>query len=253
MEDHIYKTIALYLKDYIISSPSYKAVYTEEQRALIELLFSAFDAGVDPKGIINKKGEKTILELLGLDLSNIPSFASEKVAVELENPPIKIDTSEVICRSFSNHKDLSDDYNYANPVHQYTCSHKDVAGNLCVLPARQSRCPYYSPDFNLHATYTLVQNSDVYFNVYKHRSVSGFSVYTVYDNKNNLIHNLSYDANTVYDNSKEDFNTELESIVLQTYSYVEKDPKFNYVYHNQKPEVLNDSSKSYIATLVSIS
>jgi hypothetical protein len=253
VQDDIYKTIALYLKDYVISSPSYKAVYNEEQRALIELLYSAFDAKVDPNGIINAKGKKTIFDLLSLDLDSLPPFASEKLATDLQNPPIKIDTTQVICRSFSNHKDLSDDYNYANPVHQYTCSHKVVDGNICVLPSRQSRCPYYSPDFNLHATYTLVQNSEVYFNVYKHRSVSGFSVYTIYDNKNNLIHNLSYDSNTVYDNSKEDFNDELESIVLQTYSYVDKDAKFYYRYHNQKSEVLNDSSKSYIATLVSIS
>ena len=57
----------------------------------------------------------------------------------------------------------------------------------------------------------------------------------------------------MYDHTKKDFNSELESIVLQNYSFIDKDAEFNYVYHNQKSEVIQDNSNSYIATLVSIS
>ena len=257
MDDYyIHASIASYLKNSIILTSGYQAIYNEEERILIELLFTALDANIDPRGVLTSAASKKVYDLLGIDLNDLSAFDSSNVNTSnSDNSPkdIQLNTKQIFCSSFSNNKDLSDAYEYANPVSQYTCSHHDIVGHLCVVPNRQDRCPFYTADFRHFATYTLVQNSQVYFNIYRHRATTGLTVYTIYDNDNNLIHNLSYDASTVYDHTKKDFNSELESIVLQNYSFIDKDAEFNYVYHNQKSEVIQDNSNSYIATLVSIS
>jgi hypothetical protein len=256
VNNDIYAPIASYLKNNIILDPDYKANYNEEERILIELLFTSLDANIDPTSIITQVGSKTIDDILGININYLSMFDPSNVNVSnSDNSPkdIQLNKKQIFCSSFSNHKDLSEAYEYANPVSQYTCSHDEIIGHLCVVPNRQDRCPFYSPDFYHFATYSLVEDSQVYFNIYRHRATTGLTVYTIYDNDNNLIHNLSYDASTVYDHAKKDFNSELESIVLQNYSFINKNAKFNYIYHNQKSEVIQDNSNSYIATLVSIS
>jgi len=255
-----YQSIANYLKDKIISSPNYENNFTEDQRNIIDLTYAALEAGYNPNKVLSNYGLEKFNELFGINFNGIASISNlESTTVDVESTTVdvqevKLNHKEIICSSFSLNKDVSNLYNYANPVPQTTCSHDLVANHICVIPNRQDRCPYYTPDFQHFATYTLAQNSKVYFNVYRHRATTGFTVYTIYDNDNNLVHNLSYDASTVYDHAKKDFNSELESIVIQAYSYILADAKFDCAYHNQsQQEVKVDNSNSYIATLVSIS
>jgi len=250
------QSIADFINNTIISSPNYQQDFTEDERNTIELTFSALQSGYHPTKILSPYGIEKFNELFGIDFGDINNLASlsqlQPTTVDVKE--VKLNHKEVICSSFSMNKDVSSLYNYANPVPQTTCSHDLVTNHICVSPARQDRCPYYTPDFQHFATYTLTQNSKVYFNLYRHRSTTGFTVYTIYDNDNNLVHNLSYDPSIVYDHAKKEFNSELESIVAQTYSYVLADAKFDCVYHNQsQQEVKVDNANSYIATLVSIS
>lgn len=255
MSKDIYANIASRIKE-IINSPYFVDLYPEEERALIELVFSAFDAGVDPRRILNTGGKEKILSILNIDLDDLSPFSDDGSSSN-QTPELSantIDVKQVICSHFSNNKDLSDSYQYANPVSRYSCSCSEVKGGLCLLPTKQNRCPFYAADIQLYATYTHSKDSNVIFNVYRHRSTTGFTFFTIYDKDNNLVHNLSYDSNTVFDHTKEDFNSELESIVKQTYSYVDPTCSFTYLYHNQKSEnPVIASSNSYIATLVSIS
>lgn len=248
--------LALYLKQYVIDTSGYKIAYNEEQQTLIELVYASLDAGYNPKKILSQSAVEKFKELLGVDFNDedFGSSVLENTSSDSEDPKeIKLNHKEILCSNFSLYKDLSDEYQYANPVTQTTCSHEAVTQHVCLIANRQDRCPYYTPDFQHFATYTLVQDSSVYFNIYRHRATTGFTVYTIYNDKNNLIHNLSYDSSTVYDHAKEDFNSELESIVLQNAAFIYDSPKFNHVYHNQKSEVVDKTTNSYIATLVSIS
>lgn len=249
MSENIYADIAARIKE-IINSSYYVDLYPEEERALIELVFSAFDANIDPRKILNSGGKEKVMSILNIDLDDLSPFSNDTPELSSNT----IDVKQVICSHFSNNKDLSDSYQYANPVPRYSCSCSEVKAGLCLIPTKQSRCPFYVADIQLHATYTYSKDSTVVFNVYRHRSTTGFTFFTIYDKDNNLVHNLSYDSNTVFDHTKEDFNSELESIVKQTYSYIDPTCTFTYLYHNQKSEnPVIAPSNSYIATLVSIS
>jgi len=249
VSENIYANIAARIKE-IINSPYYVDLYPEEERALIELVFTAFDSNIDPRKVLNSSGREKLLSILNIDLDDLSPFANETADLSSNT----IDVKQIICSHFSNNKDLSASYKYANPVPRYSCSCPTVEGGLCLLPTKQSRCPFYAADLQLYATYTNTKDSEIVFNIYRHRSTTGLTFFTIYDKDNNLVHNLSYDSNTVFDHAKEDFNSELESIVKQTYQYIDSNCSFTYSYHNQNPETpVLESSNSYIATLVSIS
>jgi len=256
VDQSIYNKVAEYISANFITSPNYVA-YTEKDQQTVELLYAALNSGIKPNGILSADAQVRVKEILNLDCSDIESFYSKYIdsTVVFSSTEFNLNHKEIICSNFSNNKDLSESYIYANPVPQYTCSHQAVERHVCMIPNRQERCPFYTPDFQHYATYTLAQDTTVFFKVYRHRSTTGFTVYTIYDNNNSLIHNLSYDANTVFDHAKKDFNPELESIVLQAYSYINPQAKFNCVYHTENADntKLVDQTKSYIATLVSIS
>ena len=65
--------------------------------------------------------------------------------------------------------------------------------------------------------------------------------------------NHKYDSSTVFDHEKEQFKTEIQSIVSDLYSSIDKNSSFIFKYHSTDSEdQVKKPKNSYLATLVSI-
>jgi hypothetical protein len=115
-----------------------------------------------------------------------------------------------------------------------------------------TKCPFYSPDESLYASYQFSHNDVNYdYTVHTYRHIYGDIYYQIFDQENNLINELKFDSLTHLSIDPNELAIELKSIVKQVHHniYYSQSSDLSEI-EIQKEDSLNNK-KSYLATLIS--
>lgn len=261
-QSEILKDISNYFKGMYLSEDNtlFSFGLTEDQLNLISLTVEICSKGVHPILILSNDGYQELMQITGFDFNKILLDTAKSIISEYPN---NISTQEptldsvnpiktISCKSYSCGTNLSVDYEFANPVDFATCSNNNINGMYCIAATQQYRCPFYQQDGETFATYELSHGEDLYtYSVDRYRHVHGHILFTIYDQDRNLLNELTFDSETYSSISKQDFNTELKSIVNEIHKNLFYKNEFSLV-DSTPQETLNvDLTKSYIATLIS--
>ena len=153
----------------------------------------------------------------------------------------------VACKHYSIADNLSQDYLYANPVPEQTCSEVTLPFNCGFPPSHFSICVGYAPDVENLTTISLDQKE---YTITKTRTISGNINLDIIDSNLNFISRLSYPI-SLYNSSDIDIVSELKNIIkeihdtsfLSNSNPIEKDPV---------PAIPVKVKKSYLTSLISI-
>jgi hypothetical protein len=153
----------------------------------------------------------------------------------------------IACKHYSIADNLSQNYLYANPVPEQTCSEVTLPFNCGFPPAHFSICVGYIPDVEYLTTISLDQKDYI---INKTRTVSGNINLDIVDSDSNFISKLSYPI-SVYNSSDIDMVSELKIIIKEIHdsSFLSNS---NPVEINPIPAIPVKVKNSYLTSLISI-
>lgn len=260
-QSEILKEFSDYLKTAYLSENSLlSSNLTEAQLYIISFTSEICAKGLHPILILSNDGYEELMQITGLDFNKILLDTAKSIISEyptntsIQEPKLdSVNPNKVIaCQSYSCGTSLSKDYEFANTVDFATCSNKEINGMYCIAANQQYRCPMYKQDSETFASYELSHGEDLYtYSIDRYRHVHGHILFTIYDQDRNLLNQLTFDPETYSSISKEDFNTELKSIVNEIHKNLFYKDEFSLVDSTLQETSNVDLTKSYIATLIS--
>lgn len=249
------------------SDTLYYQALSDYEKDLMGFVLKLVNKNVHPVSYLNPEAYVYLKNFTNIDFDNI-KFGSNSEQVTLSVPvdiytvpaklsiPLKIDITSQLpkqsaCYYYSCANNLSEEYQFANPVEFATCANKEVDSMYCRVTIDHSRCPSFKPDFIEYAQYVFDHEESQYrYNVIKYRHKYGNHIFHIYDQNNNLLNELTYDFDTYSKINQEDLSNEIKSIVKEIHNNIfYKEP------HTFTEETLEKEpkaqTKSYLATLVS--
>lgn len=247
------------LRDHVVQNygpgtPKYIKCDSEGQ-SLADFAIYFLNKNVNPKDVMGPEAIQSFNKLFKFDFNNYTCNDSVDPKTLLESsqqsspdtPP-----SNAICKFYSFGKNLSDNYQFANPADINSCSSDDVPGIHCTVFFEQRICKFFQPDHSLLMTHQFEKDDKVYnYTSYKTRTNMATVVVATYDNDNNLISELSYPISEIPLNFNDSIRSEVSRIVadIHSQSFVESIPLSSLL--NNSNQKLVDPSKSYLLSLIS--
>lgn len=190
-----------------------------------------------------------MIEIINMSVDNLKLINQSDKNMDSETPKFK---KHITCTSYSCGTNLSKDYEFANNIEFASCSNSSVSGMYCMSALSLTKCPFYSPDESLYASYQFSHNDVNYdYTVHTYRHIYGDIYYQIFDQENNLINELKFDSSTHLSIDSNELAIELKSIVKQVHHniYYSQSSDLSEI-EIQKEDSLNNK-KSYLATLIS--
>lgn len=229
-----------------------------DDRDLIELCCTFLSSGFHPSSAFSSETIDKIYKLTNVNFNNFitPDAVmptSSQVDSFAENSPFDPEVnvpSNVACVFFSQGNNMSEHYEYANPVDMSVCSNSNVEGIHCFSSKYQNRCPLYKPDYSLMFTHFINESEKEFiYKVYKYRTTSGKMVFSIYNQNNILVNQLGYEVEVMAELPAGAIETEIISIINEVHAtaYIDTNLEFETTYTSSNSTSFN----SYISTLIS--
>lgn len=195
--------------------------------------------------------KETITGILESDIAGIDQLLKILIKNAVIKGPIveqqnNIDNTTA-CKHYSIADNLSQDYLYANPVPEQTCSEVTLPFNCGFPPAHFSICVGYVPDVENLTTISLDEKE---YLITKTRTISGNINLDIIDSNLNVISKLSYPI-SLYNSPDIDIVSELKNIIKEIHdsSYLSNS---NPIQTDLVSAIPVKVKKSYLTSLISI-
>jgi hypothetical protein len=155
------------------------------------------------------------------------------------------------CKNYSAGNNLSDDYPYANTTNFTSCSHSSVNSISCMSSVDNTLCPFYTPDTGLYSKYSFsFQDKQYEYTVNKTRTMESYVVFDILDSDSNVISTLNYPCSLYNMINKEEFNSELQSIVYDVHAKIHHSEEYSVSNETFSEIESSSSDNSYILSLI---
>ena len=225
------------------------AVLDSADRTIIDTALQLANDGQNIKEALYPQAYARMIEIINMSVDNLKLLNEAGKNADSEPTPYK---KHVACTSYSCGTNLSKDYEFANNVEFASCSNSSVFGMYCTRALSPTKCPFYSPDESLYASYQFSHDEINYdYTVHTYRHIYGDIYYQIFDQENNLINELKFDSLTHLSIDPNELAIELKSIVKQVHHniYYSQSSELSEI-EIQKQDFIKNK-KSYLATLIS--
>jgi trans-2-enoyl-CoA reductase len=225
------------------------AVLDSDDRTIIDTALRLANDDQDLKESLYPQAYARMIEIINMSVDNLKLIKEAGKNMDLETPTFK---KHVACTSYSCGTNLSKDYQFANNIDFASCSNSSVSGMYCMSALSPTKCPFYSPDESLYASYQFSHEGTNYdYSVHTYRHIYGDIHYQIFDQENNLINELKFDSLTHLSIDPTELAIELKSIVKQVHHniYYSQSSELSEI-EIQKQDFIKNK-KSYLATLIS--
>ena len=225
------------------------AVLDSDDRTIIDTALRLANDDQDLKESLYPQAYARMIEIINMSVDNLKLIKEAGKNMDSETPTFK---KHVACTSYSCGANLSKDYQFANNIDFASCSNSSVSGMYCMSALSPTKCPFYSPDESLYASYQFSHGETNYdYSVHTYRHIYGDIHYQIFDQENNLINELKFDSLTHLSIDPTELAIELKSIVKQVHHniYYSQSSELSEI-EIQKQDFIKNK-KSYLATLIS--
>ena len=195
--------------------------------------------------------KETITGILESDIAGIDQLLKILIKTAVIKGPIVEQQNDIdnttACKHYSIADNLSQDYLYANPVPEQTCSEITLPFNCGFPPVHFSICVGYVPDVENLTTISLDKKE---YLITKTRTISGNINLDIIDSNLNVISKLSYPI-SLYNSPDIDIVSELKNIIKEIHdsSYLSNS---NPIQTDPVSAISVKVKKSYLTSLISI-
>ena len=225
------------------------AVLDSDDRTIIDTALRLANDDQDLKESLYPQAYARMIEIINMSVDNLKLIKEAGKNMDSETPTFK---KHVACTSYSCGANLSKDYQFANNIDFASCSNSSVSGMYCMSALSPTKCPFYSPDESLYASYQFSHGeTNCDYSVHTYRHIYGDIHYQIFDQENNLINELKFDSLTHLSIDPTELAIELKSIVKQVHHniYYSQSSELSEI-EIQKQDFIKNK-KSYLATLIS--
>jgi hypothetical protein len=223
------------------------AALEETDRKIVDFSLMLASKGTHPKDNLHSQSYARLCEIFNLNFDF--SSTSQEKNMDTENKPSK---KHIACISYSCGTNLAKDYEFANNMEFASCCNSNIPGMYCISTLSQQRCPMYSPDESLYASYQFSHDDINYdYTVHTYRHIYGDIHYQIFDQDKNLINELKFDPLTHLTIDSNELSSELKSIVKEIHHNIFYSQSFDLSELPAEEQNPKDNKKSYLATLIS--
>jgi hypothetical protein len=227
-------------------------------RIIIDTALQLANNGNDLKQALFPQAYARMIEIINSSVDNLNLINQSDTNMNTENNSLKISSENtpskkhIACTSYSCGTNLSKDYEFANNMEFASCCNSNIPGMYCISTLSPQRCPMYSPDESLYASYQFSHDDINYdYTVHTYRHIYGDIHYQIFDQDKNLINELKFDPLTHLTIDSNELSSELKSIVKEIHHNIFYSQSFDLSELPAEEQNPKDNKKSYLATLIS--
>jgi hypothetical protein len=227
-------------------------------RIIIDTALQLANNGNDLKQALFPQAYARMIDIINLSVDNLNLINQLGTNMNTENNSLKISSENtpskkhIACTSYSCGTNLAKDYEFANNMEFASCCNSNIPGMYCISTFSPQKCPMYSPDESLYASYQFSHDDINYdYTVHTYRHIYGDVHYQIFDQDNNLINELKFDPLTHLTIDSNELSSELKSIVKEIHHNIFYSQSFDLSELPAEEQNAKDNKKSYLATLIS--